>query len=256
MLAKEIGAFIQTLGNGLGGDEGFRWGSPDAEVSGVLVAWNGSVPAIERAAAEGCNLMVIHEELTYPYAFRGGDLSACLHWRSNQARLGRLARHGITIFRAHGTLDTYCILDDFRIALGLPEPSVKEGYYRICDIEPTTVRELAERSKAALRMPALRVAGDLDRVVRRVGLPWGGLGLSLNVSFLEGLLAYNPDVLIAGESDEYAMFAMLDADVPLIEMGHAVSENMGLERTAQTLRETFAGLKVVYHEVPCPWTMV
>ena len=102
-------------------------------------------------------------------------------------------------------------------------------------------------------MDCVRVTGDSQRVVSRVGLPWGGLGLSVNVGFIEALLGYDPDVLIAGESDEYAMFYCLDADVPLIETSHAGSENFGLARFAQQLAQHFPGLRVVFHRCPVPW---
>jgi len=257
MTAKEIGDYIEKLVPGwqLGGEEGFLWGDPRSEVTGVVVAWMATVEAIEAAAAQGCNLMLVHEQLTYPYPSRGPLLEQCLHWRSNQARLSRLARHNIAVYRAHGLLDTYCILDDFAKKLGLPEPSVSEAYFRIYDIEPTTVGELADTCKTATGMDAVRVVGDMDRVVGRAGTPWGGLGLSLNVGFIEGLLCYEPDVLIGGESDEYAMFLLQDCDVPFIEMGHTTSENIGLGRIANEMDVAFSDIKVIYHPVTCPWQM-
>ena len=69
--------------------------------------------------------------------------------------------------------------------------------------------ELVGQAKAALGMDCVRVTGDSQRVVSRVGLPWGGLGLSVNVHFIEALLGYDADLLIAGESDEYEHFSNL-----------------------------------------------
>ncbi len=255
--AQDVGDYITNLVPGwqLGGEEGFLWGDPGSEVSGALVAWMGTVQAIEAAAAQGCNFMLVHEQLTYPYPSRGPALEQCLHWRSNQARLSRLAKYGITVYRAHGLLDTYCILDDFGRKLGLPEPAVSEAYFRIYDIKPLTVGELADTCKAATDMPAVRVVGDMDRIVSRVGAPWGGLGLSLNVGFIEGLLGYEPDVLIGGESDEYAMFLVQDCDVPFIELGHTTSENIGLQRVAQEMDAALEDIKVIYYPVTCPWQM-
>ena len=72
-------------------------------------------------------------------------------------------------------------------------------------------------------------------------------------AFIEGLLRRGADVLIAGESDECAMFYCRDADVPLIETSHAGSENFGLARFAQDLAEHFVGLEVVFHRCPVLW---
>jgi putative NIF3 family GTP cyclohydrolase 1 type 2 len=256
MQAKEIGDFIEQLSPGVGGEEGFRFGEPGVEVSGVLVCWMATVDAIEAAAGQGCNMIVCHEELTYPYEFRAGELGRHLWWRPNARRLSLLGRHGMVVYRAHGMLDRYCILDDFAELLGLPEPEVKEGYLRICVIEPTTVRELAERVKERTGMTHVRVSGDLEKVVSRVGLPWGGLGLSLNASFLQQLLAYDPHVYIAGESDEYAMRFTTDCGIPMIETSHSTSENPGLEHFASDLRRKFPDLKVVFYSNPVAWVTV
>ena len=102
-------------------------------------------------------------------------------------------------------------------------------------------------------MKHLRVCGDPQRIVKCPALPWGGLGLSVNVGFIEGLLQYRPDVLIAGESDEYAMVYAIDADIPLIETSHAASENPGLRHFTEHLAASSPGLKVVFHECPVPW---
>ncbi len=258
MTAKQVAEWIENLvpGRPLGSDEGFRWGNPLSEVSGIVVSWMATVEVIERAAAEGCNLLIVHEQLTYPYSFMGGTMDRHLSWRSNQARLGRLAKGDIVVFRAHGMLDAYCILDDFAAALKLPPAAVKEQFYRVYDIEPVTVAELAGQVRTRLAMAGVRVVGDMQRVVQRVGLPWGGLGLSLNAAFLEGLLSYEPDVFIAGETDEYAMFLARDVGVPLIETSHVVSENIGLRRVAADLAAAFPEVKVVFHEIKCPWTLV
>ena len=253
MQAKEVGAYIESLVAGKGQDEGFRYGEPGTELTGVLVCWMATVDAIEAAAEAGCNMIVCHEELTFPYEFRDPNAVAKLWWRPNVRRLGLLGEHGMTVYRAHGMLDRYCILDDFRRALGLPEPEVSEGSFRLHVIQLTTVRELAAKVKDNIGMPHVRVCGDLDQVVSRVGLPWGGLGLSLNTSFMQGLLAYEPDVFISGETDDYGMRFALDAGIPVIETSHADSENPGLEHFAEDLRAEYPSLKVVFYPNPTPW---
>jgi putative NIF3 family GTP cyclohydrolase 1 type 2 len=256
MQAREIATFIEQLSPGLGQEEGFRFGEPETEVTGVLVCWMATVEAIEEAAQRGSNVIVCHEELTFPYEFREAQLGRHLWWRPNARRLSRLGKHGMVVYRAHGMLDRYCILDEAGNLLALPEPSVKEGYVRIFDIEPVTVRALAERVRERTEMTHVRVTGDLDQVVSRVGLPWGGLGLSLNTGFLQELLAYGPDVFIAGEADDYGMRFAIDAGVPMIETSHATSENPGLKRFADDLRAAFPGLEVTFYANPVPWRTV
>ncbi len=253
MQAQEIAQFIEDLAPPKGNEEGFRWGDPQVEVSGVLVCWMSTVPAIERCAAEGLNLLITHEEMHCPYPWRGGGLEQHLSWRVNRRRISLLAQNGITAYRAHGMLDRFCILDDFAELLGMPEPSVREGYHRIYDIEPLPLGKLVEQVKERTGLPAVRVNGDLQQEVQRIGAPWGGLGLSVNASFINALLQYDPDVLIAGECDEYAFRMVADCGVPMIETGHAVSEEPGLEHFAQHLADSFPGLRVVFHRCAPGW---
>jgi len=256
MQAKEIGAFVESLSPGLGQEEGFRFGEPETEVTGVLVCWMATVDAILTAAEGGCNLVLCHEELTFPYEFRDSGAIRYLWWRPNARRLALLGEHRMAVYRAHGMLDRYCILDDFGRFLGLPEPVVSEGYIRIYEVDPVTVRELAEQVKQRTGLPYVRVTGDLDQVVRRIGAPWGGLGLSLNTSFMQSLLAHDPDAFIAGETDDYGMRFAIDAGVPMIETSHATSENPGLEHFARDLKQQFPDLKVLFYANPAPWTTV
>ncbi len=256
--ASEIGAFMAQLvpDRPLGADEGFRWGDPEAEVTGVMVAFMPTVEVIEACAAEGCELLIAHELLQMPYPWHGGALEEHLTWPVNRRRIGLLARHGITLFRAHGTLDTFCVLDRFAQVLGLGEVVAGEGYTRVWQIEPTTVRDLARQVKDRVGMNAIRVSGDLDQTVSRVGLPWGGVGLSLNAGTINSVIEQGADVLIAGESDEYAMRMVRDCRVPLIETGHAVSEEPGLEYFAGYLAEQFPDLRVVFHRSAPAWEVL
>jgi len=254
MKALDFKKYLEKISPGLSSEEDFRFGDPNIEVKGILVSWMATEKAIEKAIDEDCNLMVVHEGLFYPYEFqRDENFEKYLTWSVNHKRLMMLCEHNITVFRAHGTLDRLCILDAFAEALGLPEPTVKQGYIRIYDVPPITVEDLALDVKKKLNLKAVRIVGNSHRRIRRIGLPWGGLGLSLNISFLEELLRYDPQVLIAGETDEYAMYYILDADVDMIETGHSVSENIGLKRFVGKLQEDYPETKIVFYECEKPW---
>jgi len=257
MKAVDFKERLEELSPGLGSEEGFRFGNPYAEVTGILVSWMATTEAIEIAMDAGCNLMIVHEDLFYPYGFqRGENFETCLAWGVNRRRLKMLSEHEITVFRAHGTLDRLCILDGFAEALGLPEPAVRKGYIRIYDVPEVTVEALASNVKERLNLETLRIIGDPYRRIRRVGLPWGGLGLSLNVSFIEELLGHGPQALIAGETDEYAMYYALDTDVTIIETGHSASENIGLRKFVQILKQRYPETKIVFFECKRPWKFI
>ena len=254
MKALDFKEYLEKISPGLSSEEGFRFGNPNLEVKGILVSWMATKEAIEKAIDEDCNFMIVHEDLFYPYEFqRDETFEKYLTWSVNHTRLKMLAEHNITVFRAHGTLDRLCILDDFAETLGLPEPTVRKGYVRIYDVPSITVKDLALDVKKKLNLKAVRVVGDFDREISRIGLPWGGLGLSLNIGFLEELLRYAPQVLIAGETDEYAMYYALDADVNIIETGHSISENIGLKGFVEKLKRDHPETKIVFYECEKPW---
>ena len=253
MNATQVQEYLESVSPGRGYEEGFRFGSPHVEVSGILVCFMATLDAIGHAAEEDCNLIIAHEDLFFPYDFGQTKLQDSMTWTVNRARIEALCEHEITVIRAHGMLDRLCILDVFGEVLGLPEPVVSEGYIRIYDIPPTTVRELAADVKERVGLPLVRVVGDPQSTVKRVGAPWGGLGLSVNVSFIESLLQHDPDVLIAGETDDYAMRYVLDAGLAMIETSHSASENPGLRQFADRLAKDFPQMKVVYYDCPVPW---
>jgi len=257
--ASEIGQFMEQLNPGrtLGSDEGFRWGDTNIEVTGVMVAFFPTVDTIEACAAEGCNLLICHEQLQMPYTWRSnGDFSEYMTWPVNFNRISALAKHDITLFRAHGTLDVFCIHEAFVDLLGLGAPVAGDGFVTLYEIRPVSVRDLVADVKRRTGMAGLRVTADLDRVVSRVALPWGGTGLSVNANFINSVIAHDPDVLIAGETDEYAMRMVRDCGVELIETGHAVSEEPGLVRFAAYLGEQFPDLRVVFQECEPAWEVL
>lgn len=256
MTRAEVGKIIEAAAGPPGGDEGLRLGDPDVNVSGIVVAFMATLDAIAQAAKLNHNLMVVHEQLLYPYEYIQPVSKDQKKWPVNRARLDALGDAGIGVYRAHGMADKFCILDDFGKILNLPEPVVRDGFYRVYDVQPTPVAQVVDRARQRLGMPHLRVTGAMDTMVRRIALPWGGLGLSTNVGFLNGLLAYEPDCFIAGETDEYAQRFCQDAGVVLIETGHAASEEPGLEHFARWLGGEIAPIPVHFHGLSPAWTFV
>ncbi|MCY4437882.1 MAG: Nif3-like dinuclear metal center hexameric protein [Chloroflexi bacterium] len=241
-----------------GGDEGILFGDREQEVGGIQVCWMASLDAIEHAKEAGANLIIAHEDLYFP-SWRPPHSTTpveYLSWRVNQRRIGLLAESGIAVIRAHGMLDRHCIFTAFAERLSLGKPAVDEGpYLKAYDLPPgTTYGALVEHVKSALGMEAVRATPyDPTATVRRAGLPWGGLGLFVNVGYMQSTLKYGCDVFIAGESDNYGMHFALDSGVPMIETSHEVSENPGLAIFAQELQARLPEVPVHYYENQMPW---
>jgi putative NIF3 family GTP cyclohydrolase 1 type 2 len=255
MRAHEVQNLLVELSPPLGREEGFRFGDPDVEVSGILVTWMATCDAIRTAANQGCSLVVCHEDPFFPYS-GSGALETSITWRVNRARIGLCTANGITLLRAHGTLDRACVVDEFARTAGLSGDVVSEGLARTFTTAETSLGDFARRVRDNLGLRSLRVVGDLDRRITKVGVAVGGIGLSFNIGFWEILLRHGAEAVLTGESDEYAMRYAIDSGVDVVETTHPASENPGLRRFCGILRERFPQASVEFYECGVPWAEV
>jgi len=258
MIAADVIAFVtEAVGHELHSDEGVQYGFADSPVGHVLVCWMATKEALSAAAKVGADLVIGHESLYYPYNAinRTDGPAGWQDWPVNRGRRLLLDEHGLTFARLHGSLDDLCIFDIFAEKLGLGEPEAADHLAKVYKIAPCTLGELVERVKTRMGMKPLRVSapGGLGQQVSRVGLPWGGLGLFVNVGYQQKLLEMGCDVLIAGESDSYGFRLSGECGVPMIETSHEDSENPGLRRFCELLRARFPDVQVTFYEVPRPW---
>lgn len=249
------GKFEQQLSE-LGKEEGIRFGDANVEIKGVLVTWMMTVEAIEEAVKQDCNLIVCHET---PFFGENWDAKNPVtpEWKVNEERKRLLAKYEITVFQSHSTLDEILITDTFAEVLGLPKAIIQEWRLQsIHEIPPTPLHKLADRVKKKTGLKIIRVVGDLNKKVKRIGLAYGGIGLHVNLGFWEQMLKHNPEVVIAGETDEYAMRYAIDNGLCVIETTHPISENPGLEKFCNELKRVFPGVKIVFHRCEIPWKYV
>jgi len=241
--ASRVLTTIETLaGRPLGGDEGVQMGSRDSEVKKAMVCWMATRDALASAERDGAQLVIAHESLFYPYDARleEGETQGWEAWPTNRRRREIIERAGLTLARVHGTADELCVFDTFASLLDLGEPVLGQKCYKIYEIMPVPLGALVERVKAAVGLQHVRVScadGDLARPVHRVGLPWGGLGLFVNISYQQWAMQNGCDVLIAGESDSYGFRFSAECHVPMIETSHEASEIPGLRRFTAILAE-------------------
>jgi putative NIF3 family GTP cyclohydrolase 1 type 2 len=262
---SDIIHFIESRsGHPLNRDEGVQHRPPgavqsnsEAAVSGVTVAWMATPDALRSAGEHGHELFIGHESLYYPYDVVNATNppDGWKEWKVNRQRRELLDAGNLTFLRAHGSLDEICIFDDFAALLDLGRPVHANALTKVYEIAPCTVGELVERTKQVFGMPTLRVAAvnGMDQIVHRVGLPWGGLGLFVNVGYQQQLVELGCDVFIAGEADDYGFRFAVEAGIPMIETSHEISENPGLRHFAEMLAAEFPGINVAFYENPCVW---
>lgn len=252
MTCKELLKLFETWPGNLGNEDGFKHGNPENTISEITVCWMATVDIIRYAVAAGHNLIIAHEDLLFPPGYAWG------YSKENPGLVSRkrfelLAAHDISIIRLHSSLDKLCVLDSFGSILKLGDPVVREDYFRVYEVSSTSLHRFAEHVKKHLSIPHVRCVGDLSHKVHRVGGLWGGLGLSCNASFIDAILRYKVDTVIAGEMDEYAMRGLLDLGIGAVEVGHEVSETIGLKSFAEMLGEKLKMIRVQYQANTYPW---
>lgn len=87
--------------------------------------------------------------------------------------------------------------------------------------QPVTLSELAEQAKRIFDVPAVRVVGSLDRVVRKAAV-LGGAG----AKYVRHALFAGADVLITGDIDYHTAHDALAAGMTIIDPGHNIEKVM------------------------------
>lgn len=247
----------QRTGHPLNDDEAITFGPRTREINGITLAWAMTPDVVQAAVEAGHNCIIHHEWLTFYSAFFGSRERHDLSWPANTGRLELLARHNLTAMRLHGSVDEICIFDATARQLKLGEPIGDDGsgiYCRKIFASPVPdFGSLINHVKKAMDMPLMRVSKDrLDRPVRRIGMPWGGMGLSINIAYLQGLIDAGVDTFIFGEADAASFRFAAESGVACIETSHEMSEELGLQEFGKMLQRQFS-LPVNYIRVPPTW---
>ncbi|MDD2706910.1 MAG: Nif3-like dinuclear metal center hexameric protein [Verrucomicrobiae bacterium] len=236
-------------------DEGRIFGLTNETIKKAVVCWMPNGDAIEFAAEIGADAIICHESLFYPYdapqVVYGEVPKDYLSWSANAKRLNLLVKHDIGVYRIHVNMDRISNCDALvnLLKLGKLVHRDLEKLHYIVEFPPQTLDKLASQIKARLNMKQLWTVGPRDKKVRRAGMIFGGGGLFTNVFWAEEFISMGCDVLVCGESDEYAMeyFKDAGAGAGAIVTSHRLSENPGVEQFANSLSKRFKGhLKLQY----------
>jgi putative NIF3 family GTP cyclohydrolase 1 type 2 len=257
MTGNDVQAYLSTFNEQgqLNSEEGFLFGNGDEQVDGICVCWMATTPAVAYAASQGCNLIVCHEALTYwDYPLWKGMVKTTEPWESDRRRLALLEDKGISVLRAHSTVDPTHVGPVLWEVLGLGAPQFSGWVYSHHTVEPITVAQLAQRIRNGLDLTHVRVTGDPLRSVSEVGTCWGGGGLDRNMRlWVEHLFDRGIEALIVGETCDFAQRFAMENDLPLLEAGHSASEDPGLRRLSEDMHRQFPETKVLFRPQEVPW---
>ena len=256
MNAHTLIARVAALtGHGPGIEEYVTFGDPSRDISSILVAWCVDDAVIDAAVAQGCDCIVHHESLLHPYPLGTGNREReYLAWPVNQHKLARLQEHRLVCCRLHASADELVIYRAEAASLELGDGFSDGEYYfsRVFQSPVTTFGELIGLVKRRWKMPSVRVYGDVARKVSTIGLAWGGMGLFVNVGYLQRMVRLGADTIVCGETDSMGFRFCVEQQLPIIETSHEASENTGLREFASFLERTFS-LPTMFYEIAPVW---
>ncbi len=268
MLASEVAAIIEDYAPyslGMVGDElGLLAGDRDAEVSGIVTCWSPPLDVLERAVAANANMVISHEPLLWQVC--GRDPEAGLKWYDerhvsakipNQKRLKYVFDRGLACYRYHSNWDwapKYGMVDMLARLLSLGEQTGGTREAPVYTIAATKVAELVSIAREVLNLGPVRLVGDPERVVTRVGIGQGGFGQMF--TYGEVHADSGAEFVFFGEMLDYTIRYCAEVGLCALELGHCQSEHPGMIGMAQFLQESLPGLPVQCLHSGEPWQVV
>ena len=226
---------------------GVPWGRPTVDtikagdaatpVGCVAVTMMATLDVLQRAAKEGCNLVITHEPTFYDHL----DNVATFTQEQDpvaSAKLRFIADHRMVVWRFHDhqhRMRPDMVLAALPRALGWPAPADSARPWRIT-LPPTTLGAVAARVRDRLGANAVRFVGDPAMRVTTIAIAPGAAGFAAH---RRGLQDPDVQVLVIGEAREWETVEYVDDAIAagmskgLVIIGHIPSEQVGMEEAAR-----------------------
>jgi putative NIF3 family GTP cyclohydrolase 1 type 2 len=218
----------------------FKAGAPETPVTGVAVTMMATFDVLQRAAAAKRNLIITHEPTFYGHQDQTTELEQ-ENDPTYKAKQALIAKHHLVVWRFH---DHWHMRKPDGILTGMVQALGWTSFQHqdvpsVFTLPETTLAGLAATIRQRLDAKTLRVIGDPDMKVTKIGLAPGFGGFGSNRKLFK---RDDVQVLVIGEAHEwetieYAADASA-AGLPkaLIAIGHIPSEQAGMEECARWLR--------------------
>ncbi len=261
MKAREVHEFFQSVGTWMDWTktvDGFRFGDPETEVTGIAVAWKPYLSDLQRAKELGCNLFVGHESIFREGSMKPGDESPAAEPRE-QPKVQWLRENGMVVYRCHDLWDMYPglgVMDSWARGLGFEgKPLATLDFCRIEDVSGHTFGSLCAQVAARVKdvgQEAILACGDPNQPVTKLALGAGG-------SLLSRVLEMGADVYFS--YDDYFRQVregafLRDIGVPYMVVNHGALEEWGVRNLGPFLEERLPGVPVHVLRQGCIYRVV
>ncbi len=236
-----------------------KTGDPSRKVTGIVTTFRSTLEVIKKARELGANLIITHEPTFYNHYDKVDWLQGDPVYETKRKVI---EEGGIAIWRFH---DYWHSAKPDGIIKGLARrldlKQIDPENKRLYTISELTFEQLCRKCKALFGITHLMAVGDPRMLCRRVGV-FAGWGGNFGQEHVEMFIRDGVDVVISGETAEWtgSVYAR-DAIVAgvkkgLIALGHAASEEPGMEDAAEWLRARFPGVKIVHLPAFSPFQFV
>lgn len=237
----------------------FKAGNPDTPVTGIAVTMMATMDVLQRASAQGLNFVITHEPTFYSHTDTPEGLPENDPvWAEKRAFI---EKHGMVVWRFH---DHWHMRKPDGIEAGMVHALGWEKYQNpenqyLFVIPEMTVKQLAEEVAKKLDSQVVRVVGDPNQKVTKVGFSPGAAGFERETHALE---RDDVQALMVGETREwetveYAADALSEGrQKALIVIGHIPSEQAGMEECARWLKGFVKAVPIEFVAAKQPfWTV-
>ncbi|MBS1669768.1 MAG: Nif3-like dinuclear metal center hexameric protein [Bacteroidetes bacterium] len=222
-------------------------GDANNKVTSIVSTMFATIDTIKATAKLGANFIIAHEPTFYNHE---DDTNYVPNNSIVKQKQALLKEHNITVWRFH---DYWHMHQPDGIGYGVLK---KAGWLKYVEKEKAIVnipairfQELIDHLKKALGISSLRVIGNANQLCKKIAILPGAAGGQLQISIVE---KEKPDVLIVGEvheweTGEYIRDSQeLGNNTSLIILGHAQSEEPGMEYLAEWLQPKIPGVKITH----------
>jgi len=236
----------------------FKAGDPQTPVTGIAVTMMATYAVLQRAVANGQNLIITHEPTFFDDPDKAEPVAQGEQDAVLQEKRAFIEKHHLVIWRFH---DHWHRMHPDGIELGNVHALGWEKFQDpnnqyLFTLPETTVGKLAEEVKTKFGIASLRVVGDRSMKVTRVALSPGFAGSKREIGALE-----MPDVqvLLAGETREWETVEYVADAVSqgkqkaLIVLSHVPSEQQGMNECARWLKTFVPEVPVQFLPTPDPF---
>ena len=234
----------------------FKAGDPQATVRGIAVGWMSYTWALRHALDLGCNLFITHEPTYYNHRDDDADI---FRFPAVSEKRKFIQDNDLVIIRCHDLWDqmpAIGIPDTWGKQLNLGPAIDGDTFIRVYATVGMTAAEFAEHvaeCTAEYGQPAVQLLGPPNKIVRRVSIGTGAI-----TPYLQCVERFAIDLAICTDDGiDYwrdGAFA-IDAEIPIIVVNHAVSEEIGVHSLAEQLRRQFPAIPVHHIRQRCMYRL-